>query len=102
MFPFLSFPFRFSFRNVSAPFLSVSPSKMFPLLSFPFFLLLKCFPFFHSFHSQFPWLLTFIYLPILYYEHPIPSTPANHPLPWNPHPHLLCPHHHPPLPFTPY
>src|SRR5258708_21742808 len=37
IFPFLSFPFRFSFQNVSSPFLSVSPSEMFPLLSLPFF-----------------------------------------------------------------
>src|SRR5260221_11091519 len=88
MFPFRSFSFCFSFRNVSTPFLS-------------FFLLLKCFPFFHSFHSQFPWLLTFIYFPILYYEHPIPSTPLNRPLPWNPHPHLPHPHAHSPPRSTP-
>src|SRR5258708_35632585 len=54
-FPFLlpkcfhSFPFHFSFQNVSSPLLSFlffSPSEMFSL--------------FHSSHSQFPWLLTFI------------------------------------------
>src|SRR5258708_25284512 len=51
--------------------------------------------------------LKLLYLPILYYKHPIPSTPANCPLPRNPHPHLPHPHHHsppcltldPPFPF---
>src|SRR5258707_5724574 len=37
-------------------------STLFPYTTLfrSFFLLLKCFPFFHSFHSQFPRLLTFI------------------------------------------
>src|SRR5258708_6539840 len=40
---------------LSCPFLSVSPSEMFPFLSFPF-LLLKCFPFFIHSILNFPWL----------------------------------------------
>src|SRR5258707_2106040 len=59
------------------------------------------FPLFHSFHSQFSLALNFLYLPILYYKHPIPSTPTNRPLPQNPHPHLPHPHHHSPPRLTP-
>src|SRR6266436_5288784 len=43
---------------------------MFPLLSFPFSPS-EMFPLFHSFHSQFPWLLTFYISP--YYITNIPS-----------------------------
>src|SRR5258707_8198054 len=73
---------------------------MFPFLSFPF-LLLKCSPFFVHSILNFPQLLIFLYLSILYYKHPIPSTPTNHPLPQSPHPHLLHPHHHSPPHLTP-
>src|SRR5258708_4082181 len=56
MFPFLSVSPSKMFPLLSLPF---SPSKMFPLLSFPFSPS-EMFPLFHSFCSQFPWLLTFI------------------------------------------
>src|SRR5258708_20108790 len=78
------------------PFFLFFPLFFFLSYFLSFLLLCKMFPLFVHSILNFPWLLNFLYLPILYYKHPIPITPTNHPLPWNPHPHLLHPHHHSP------
>src|SRR5260221_9881385 len=71
MFPFLSFPFCFSFRNVFSPLLSFlfSPSEMFPLFSFIPFSISLALNFYIS-----PYYITNIPSPVLPLIVPSPGT----------------------------
>src|SRR5260221_10536331 len=71
MFPFLSFPFCFSFRNVFSPLLSFlfSPSEMFPLFSFIPFSISLALNFYIS-----PYYITNIPSPVLPLIIPSPGT----------------------------
>src|SRR5258708_2264452 len=71
MFPFLSFPFCFSFQNVSSPLLSFlfSPSEMFPLFSFIPFSISPALNFYIS-----PYYITNIPSPVLPLIVPSPRT----------------------------